>query len=439
MASGEIIINKDVLDSKKHSFNQCKSKFEGGAYNTFKTSYISTCSDEYVTVLKSKLDSKYKKIQKGYQSIMDWWENYSCEVNSNEVTIASESDGLPVSQVVDFAALQISLSLLGNSGNSTSSNVLYKNTQLNSVDDYVKIDTSKKEEKETLWTLLKKLKDGKINGDQFLQGYVDSRFTRLEDVVESNEKSKQNIKDMNDEMLKKCKEKEEAKNKKKTGMVVSGIGEAVKSIAAAADSSIKKVDSSGSKNTSKSSTSTKSSSSSSGSASSSGSTSASISASTTDADSVNKVEQSTSNTTGTTSDSNQGNVSDNVNNTDGNKSNITNENGQNTGGNNASNGSNSGTISDNVNNTDGDKSNITNGTNSGTSGTDIGNGNVTEDLLKTKIDKAINDYNTTHTSEVLPSLNYNEFEDIIKELKEIGLADDEITQAVVEIMKAKYY
>ena len=360
MASGEIVIDKDALNSKRESFSQCQKKFNSGAYNTYKNSYLSKSWNTWVHTLEGDLDAGYQKISDGYRTIVDWWDSYMSEVDDNETKVPvkiDSSDG----KKPDFSGFDVGVSTLNSAFGSGLS-----------VGNSTIADTGK--------------------------------------VTDGN-KSKKSKSDSLDATLK-------------------GIAEAV---VATAEASIK--------NTSSTSGSSDGSSDggSSFSDSSTGSTSASISTSTTDADSVNKVEQSTSNTTGTTSDSNQGNVSDNVNNTDGNKSNITNENGQNTGGNNASNGSNSGTISDNVNNTDGDKSNITNGTNSGTSGTDIGNGNVTEDLLKTKIDKAINDYNTTHTSEVLPSLNYNEFEDIIKELKEIGLTDDEIAQAVVEIMKAKYY
>ena len=332
MASGEIIISKDFLDNECANFSQCQKNFKSGAYNTYESSYLCNSGNAWVNKLKAKLDDKYQKIDKGYQSIVEWWENYSCEVNSNEDTVASKSDGISVSQVIDFAALQISLSLLSYGGSSVSSNVLYRNTQLNSVDDSVKIDTSKKEEKD------------------------------------------------------------DTKNKKNTDKIISNVSGAVKNIATAA-SYIKKVNSSGSEKV------YESSSTSFDSTGSTSSTSASINNSTSNADSVNKVEQSSSNATGT----------------------------------------NNGVISDNVNNTEGEKSNVTNGTNSETSGTNINNGNITENLLKTKIEKAINDYNTTHTSDVLPPLNYNEFEDLIKEVKEIGLTDDEIAQTVIEIMRAKYY
>ena len=453
MASGDIIINKEVISAKKSEFSNCKSKFQSGAYNTFKSSYLSTCSDSYVSVLKNKLDSEYQKIQNGYSSIVSWLDEYVSEVDNNESNISSSVSDVSVSSVASLAALNISLGEF----KSGSSKVLYGGTSVSATKDKM-FDFG---EKESVLSLIKKYNAGKISATEFLAGLTLSRLHMFDKAVESNEKRKKELDEYNEEMLKRVAEEEVKKkntktvsaaerepfptnskeafetavkmkasaNKSSSSGIVSGIGEAVKTVAAAATASVNKINSSNSSSkSSKNSSSSKS-----------GSTSSSISNSASNSSSVNKVEQSTSNTTGTTSDSNQGNVSDNVNNTDGNKSNITNENGQNTGGNNVSNGSNSGTISDNVNNTDGDKSNITNGTNSGTSGTDIGNGNVTEDLLKTKIDKAINDYNTTHTSEVLPSLNYNEFEDIIKELKEIGLTDDEITQAVVEIMKAKYY
>ena len=362
MASGEIIIDKDFLDSERANFSQCQKKFKSGAYNTYKSSYLCNSGNTWVNKLKTKLDVKYQKMDKGYQSIVEWWTNYFSEVDRNESDIGFKKD---------------------------------------------KVDTTNNFSK----SLFKQIFNSSaiLNPNLGAAAALGSLTTSL---FKTNKK--------------------EDVNKGSTN-IMSGIGATVKTMADAAESSVKKVDGT---------TSTESSSNSnadlSSGTSSTGSTSASIEGSTTNADSVNRVEQSSGNTTGT-NNSSQGNVSNDVNNTDGSQSNITNGGSQNTGGSNASNGSNNGTISDNVNNTDGDKSNITNGTNSGTSGTDIGSGNVTEDLLKTKIEKAINDYNTTHTSEVLPSLNYNEFGDIIKELKEIGLTDDEIAQTVVEIMRAKYY
>ena len=398
MASGEIIIDKDFLDSERANFSQCQKKFKSGAYNTYKSSYLCNSGNTWVNKLKTKLDVKYQKMDKGYQSIVEWWTNYSSEVDRNESDIGSKKD---------------------------------------------KVDTTNNFSK----SLFKQI----FNSSTILNPNFGAAAA-LGSLTTS---------------LFKTNKKEEVK--KGSTNIMSGIGETVKTIADAAESSVKKIDGT---------TSTESSSNSnadlSSGASSTGSTSASIEGSTTNADSVNKVEQSSGNTTGTNNSSqgnvsndvnntdgsqsnitnggsqnnsgsnasngsNSGTISDNVNNTDGNKSNVTNGGSQNTGGSSTSNGSNNGTISDNVNNTDGDKSNITNGTNSGTSGTDIGSGNVTEDLLKTKIEKAIKDYNSTHTSQLLPALDYNEFEDIIRELKEIGLTDDEIAQTVVEIMRAKYY
>lgn len=391
MASGEIVIDKDALNSKRESFSQCQKKFNSGAYNTYKNSYLSKSWNTWVHTLGGNLDAGYQKISDGYRTIVDWWDSYMSEVDDNETKVPVKID-VSDGKKPDFSGFDVGVSTLNSA---FSSGLSVGNSTIADTGKVTDENKSKKSKSDSL--------------DATLKGIAEAVVATAEASIKSSGSSSSS----------------------------SGIGGTLKGIADAvvstAEASIK--------NTSSTSGSSDGSSDggSSFSDSSTGSTSASISTSTTDADSVNKVEQSTSNTTGTTSDSNQGNVSDNVNNTDGNKSNITNENDQNTGGNNASNGSNSGTISDNVNNTDGDKSNITNGTNSGTSGTDIGNGNVTEDLLKTKIDKAINDYNTTHTSEVLPSLNYNEFEDIIRELKEIGLTDDEIAQTVVEIMKAKYY
>ena len=73
-------INMTLLKQNKSIFEQRKRNFVNNTYSTFKSSYINSCSDNYIRQMKKELDDLYLKIEKGYSSIDKWWTEYNNEV-----------------------------------------------------------------------------------------------------------------------------------------------------------------------------------------------------------------------------------------------------------------------------------------------------------------------------------------------------------------------
>ena len=83
------IINISLLKQYKSSFTQEKNRFNNTSYKTFSSSYLKTCSDSNIKRMSNTLDSIYKKIQKGYNSIDKWWEAYNNNAEGLENSLSN--------------------------------------------------------------------------------------------------------------------------------------------------------------------------------------------------------------------------------------------------------------------------------------------------------------------------------------------------------------
>ena len=86
-----LTIDSSAINAKKTQFKNEGTKFNSNAYNTFKTGYISTCSDSTVQRMKSNLNTLYKAIENGYKEINNYWDNYLKDFDSLENSLKSFS------------------------------------------------------------------------------------------------------------------------------------------------------------------------------------------------------------------------------------------------------------------------------------------------------------------------------------------------------------
>ena len=109
MASyGVNVINFSLIKQYKSSFTQEKSKFNNTTYKTFSSSYLKTCSDSNIKRMSNTLDSIYKKIQKGYNSIDKWWEEYNKNAEGLENSLSDYGmSGITKSSLRSFVSANL--------------------------------------------------------------------------------------------------------------------------------------------------------------------------------------------------------------------------------------------------------------------------------------------------------------------------------------------
>lgn len=83
-------INIEVLKQDKSLFNDEKSKFEKYSYEMFLSSYLNNSNDEYIKLMANKLEQLYKNIQKDYELIYDWFNDYVQNVSSLEKSLSDD-------------------------------------------------------------------------------------------------------------------------------------------------------------------------------------------------------------------------------------------------------------------------------------------------------------------------------------------------------------
>ena len=109
MASyGVNIIDFSLIKQYKNTFAQEKSKFNNTTYKTFSSSYIKTCSDSNIRRMSNNLDTVYKKIQKGYNSIDKWWEEYNKNAEGLENSLSNYGlSGITKSSLRSFVSANL--------------------------------------------------------------------------------------------------------------------------------------------------------------------------------------------------------------------------------------------------------------------------------------------------------------------------------------------
>lgn len=93
-------INLNLLKQFKSNFLNEKNLFSNGAYSTFNSGYLNTCSDEYIRLIASKLDNLYKNIDESYTNILKWIEEYIENANGLELFLSKNTGSSFVSDSI---------------------------------------------------------------------------------------------------------------------------------------------------------------------------------------------------------------------------------------------------------------------------------------------------------------------------------------------------
>lgn len=72
----KIVFDKDTVSNYKNNFMSEKNNFKSTSYYTFSNSYLNHSGESIISQMASSLETEYKKIDKGYNSINDYWTDY---------------------------------------------------------------------------------------------------------------------------------------------------------------------------------------------------------------------------------------------------------------------------------------------------------------------------------------------------------------------------
>ena len=84
-----IKIDLSLLKTTENDFKSEANNFNGVTYSTFNSSYLKSCSNNYVIQMAQNLESLYQKIQSGYSNIDEWWNDYISSTEELENSLAS--------------------------------------------------------------------------------------------------------------------------------------------------------------------------------------------------------------------------------------------------------------------------------------------------------------------------------------------------------------
>ena len=87
-------IDTNLLDSVSNSLSTEKTSFVNGTRNIFSTSYLANCSDSEIQSMKNKLNEQYSTIEKSYNSIANWLNDYISDANSVEQCLISGKNNI---------------------------------------------------------------------------------------------------------------------------------------------------------------------------------------------------------------------------------------------------------------------------------------------------------------------------------------------------------
>ncbi|MBO6145178.1 MAG: hypothetical protein J6O62_00040 [Bacilli bacterium] len=83
------VADKTSLNSYKNSISSEKFGFDEGSYKYFTNGYISTCTDPVVMQMREKIANYYSTIEKGYQSLNTWLDDYIKDMDNLDESLAS--------------------------------------------------------------------------------------------------------------------------------------------------------------------------------------------------------------------------------------------------------------------------------------------------------------------------------------------------------------
>ena len=77
-------INVSMLKSYESAFKTELNNFNNSTYNTFSSSYLKSCGDNYVRRMTNELQIAYNKLKKSYNNIDKWWTEYNKNIEGLE-------------------------------------------------------------------------------------------------------------------------------------------------------------------------------------------------------------------------------------------------------------------------------------------------------------------------------------------------------------------
>lgn len=77
-------INVSMLKSYESAFKTELNNFNNSTYNTFSSSYLKSCGDNYVRRMTNELQIAYNKLKNSYNNIDKWWTEYNKNIEGLE-------------------------------------------------------------------------------------------------------------------------------------------------------------------------------------------------------------------------------------------------------------------------------------------------------------------------------------------------------------------
>ena len=85
------IVDIKLLKQYNSLLEQENRRFNLNCYSTFNSSYLKNIDDIYLKIMSNKLDELYKDIEKSYDVIMKWFNDYLSNINSLESYLSSDT------------------------------------------------------------------------------------------------------------------------------------------------------------------------------------------------------------------------------------------------------------------------------------------------------------------------------------------------------------
>lgn len=93
-------INLSIINQYKQELFDEFNSFMNRAYSTFLSSHLNDSSDTYVKLMVSKLDDLYKDINKSYNSMLNWLDDYIQNTSALESFLSDNTGALYINESV---------------------------------------------------------------------------------------------------------------------------------------------------------------------------------------------------------------------------------------------------------------------------------------------------------------------------------------------------
>lgn len=94
------VYNVSKIENWYDDFASCKSTFNNTFYSDFNRSYVKRCPDSLVNGFEKKLDARYDRIKRAYQSIATYWSDYLRDLQSCDTLLANKGGSIREIEVI---------------------------------------------------------------------------------------------------------------------------------------------------------------------------------------------------------------------------------------------------------------------------------------------------------------------------------------------------